>query len=127
MRLNQITVPAKDIEASLIWYQMLGFHLIVDSDHYKRLLAPEGGTTLSLMQVEEAGVGSAPKIYLECDSQQALQAQYAKLAGQGVAFQHPPQDQTWLWREAWTTDPHGNAICLYTAGKNRLHPPWKVD
>ncbi len=37
-----------------------------------------------------------------------------------------PIDQRRLWREAYLSDPDGNTICLYHAGKNRLHPPWRI-
>jgi hypothetical protein len=35
-------------------------------------------------------------------------------------------DQTWLWREARLKDPDGNQLILYSAGKNRKDPPWKI-
>ena len=31
-----------------------------------------------------------------------------------------------IWREAHLRDPDGHAIRLYTAGENRLDPPWKL-
>jgi hypothetical protein len=44
-----------------------------------------------------------------------------------VAFEHKPTMQTWLWYEAWLRDPAGNTICLYHAGSNRRHPPWRIQ
>ena len=41
-------------------------------------------------------------------------------------FDSGPEDQTWLWREAWLRDPDGNRLCLYHAGNNRRFPPWRV-
>ena len=38
----------------------------------------------------------------------------------------PPQDQSWLWREAYLRDPDENIICLFHAGTNRRHPPWRL-
>ena len=35
-------------------------------------------------------------------------------------------NQEWLWREAYTSDPNGNRICLFYAGENRKNPPWRV-
>ena len=48
MRLNQVTLPVRDIARSKVFYQGLGFRLLVDSAHYCRLLAPEGDTTFSI-------------------------------------------------------------------------------
>jgi len=32
----------------------------------------------------------------------------------------------WLWREAWLYDVDGNKLILYSAGENRLNPPWRM-
>ena len=44
----------------------------------------------------------------------------------GIAFDSPPTDQPWLWREARLRDPDGNCLCLFAAGENRRHPPWRL-
>jgi hypothetical protein len=41
-------------------------------------------------------------------------------------FEHGPIDQSWLWREARLRDPDGHVICLFSAGENRINPPWKL-
>ncbi|VAV91987.1 hypothetical protein MNBD_ALPHA06-2044 [hydrothermal vent metagenome] len=126
MQLNQITMPASDIEMSLAWYLVLGFKLIVSSPDYKRLQAPAGEATLSLSCDDAPVTGPTPKIYLECASVTELDEQVTALQAKGVQFQSLPTDQNWLWREAWTADPSGNPVCLYFSGGNRLHPPWQV-
>ena len=45
----------------------------------------------------------------------------------GLQFESEPQDQPWLWREAYLRDPAGNRICLFRAGANRQNPPWRMD
>ena len=54
MRMNQVTVPATNIAASIAFYQALGLRLIVRSDHYARFECPDsdGGapTTFSMIQ-----------------------------------------------------------------------------
>jgi len=126
MRLNQITLPVRNVAASRDFYLELGFTLIVDSDLYIRLQAPQGGTTLSLQQVDALPQGHGPKIYLECDSAAALNQKVKVLKATGILFDTMPTDQSWLWREAWLSDPAGNKVCLYYAGENRLNPPWRV-
>lgn len=124
MRLNQVTLPARDVAASLEFYVALGFVLIVDSaPRYVRLAAPQGDATLSLHAADAAPV-DWPAIYLECD---ALDETVARLRARGVVIDEGPIDQSWLWREAWLRDPHGNRLCLYFAGVNRLDPPWRVS
>jgi len=123
MRLNQITLPSRDIARARDFYLQLGFELIVDSAHYVRLAAPDGRATLSLHVVEELPKGEGASVYLECADVDGV---YRRLAAAGIAFDHPPKDQTWLWREARLRDPDGNRLCLYHAGKNRLAPPWRV-
>ena len=53
--------------------------------------------------------------------------QVAALKSKGIAFVQDPRDEPWLWREARLVDPAGNVICLYHAGENRLHPPWRLS
>jgi catechol 2,3-dioxygenase-like lactoylglutathione lyase family enzyme len=123
MRLNQITLNSTDVIRGRDFYVRLGFTLIVDAPpHYMRLEAPEGGTTLSLHQVDVAQ-GNNAVLYLESD---ALDEDVARLTAAGFEFFQGPRDETWLWREARLKDPDGTEICLYHAGENRLNPPWRV-
>jgi predicted enzyme related to lactoylglutathione lyase len=63
-------------------------------------------------------------VYFECDD---LDDTVSRLREQGLRFASGPQDQRWLWREAHIRDPAGNEICLFHAGENRRHPPWRVQ
>lgn len=124
MNLNQVTVPALDIPASVAFYQRLGLELIVRDEHYARFQCPEGGATFSVERV--AGPlppRSATVVYFELEH---LDERVAQLQAAGLVFEHGPQDQPWLWREARLLDPAGNVICLYWAGENRLNPPWRL-
>ena len=123
MNLNQITLPALDIPASVAFYKRLGCALLVESAHYARFKAPKGDVTLSIHLVDEAPTVSRAVVYFECG---ALDLRVAELKALGVQFAQEPQDESWLWREARLLDPSGNAICLYHAGSNRLNPPWRV-
>ncbi|MDE1937808.1 MAG: VOC family protein [Alphaproteobacteria bacterium] len=124
MRLNQITVPALDLERSVAFYQTLGLKLIVRNDHYARFEMPDGDATLSLELTDDVqGAANGPHVYFEC---QNLDARVAALKAEGIVFDSDPADQRWLWREAWLTDPAGVKLCLYYAGKNRLNPPWRL-
>ncbi len=70
------------------------------------------------------GVERGPHVYFECED---LDARVATLKAKGIVFDSDPVDQSWLWREAWLTDPAGVKLCLYYAGKNRLDPPWRLN
>ena len=124
MRLNQVTVPALDIPASIAFYRNLGFELIVSSPHYARFKAPEGDASFSVHAMDSIPARSLTTIYFECEE---LDEQVAALMARGIEFLHGPIDQPWLWREARLADPSGNVICLYHAGENRLDPPWRVQ
>lgn len=127
MRLNQITAPASDLEASIAFYELLGLRLIVKSPSYARFELPKGEATFSLHLVEGAiARENAPQIYFEF-SDVGLDSEVDRLKEAGVSFERELVLQSWLWREAWLRDPAGNAICLYYAGENRRFPPWRVD
>ena len=125
MRLNQVTAPARDLDASIEFYLQLGLKLIVKSPHYARFELPEGGATFSLhITAGEIAGEHAPHIYFECED---VDAEVARLKAAGLVFEREPTMQTWLWYEAWLRDPAGNALCLYHAGVNRTHPPWRLQ
>ena len=125
MRLNQVTVPARDVAKSIAFYKTIGLRLIVESPHYARFELPDGESTFSIHAVEDAGrTPEGTGIYFECDD---LDARVATLKEKGLVFDSGPEDRSWLWREAWLRDPAGNRLCLFFAGKNRRFPPWRVS
>ena len=125
MRLNQVTAPCRDLDASIEFYRLLGLKLIVKSPHYARFELPDGGATFSLHLTQgEIPTANAPSLYFECDD---VDAEVARLKAGGLGFEHEPKMQEWLWYEAWLRDPSGHALCLYRAGANRTHPPWRIE
>jgi catechol 2,3-dioxygenase-like lactoylglutathione lyase family enzyme len=130
MNLNQVTVEVTDIPRSRAFYQRLGLTLIVSTDHYARFACPgdagtgddAGRATLSI-HLADAVTPNGTGIYFECPD---LDARVEALKTKGIVFDGDPVDQSWLWREAWLRDPDGHRLCLYSAGENRLDPPWKV-
>lgn len=125
MRLNQVTVPALDLERSIAFYQTLGLRLIVKTDDYARFEVGDGSETFSLHLTNDAhSAAGGPHIYFECDD---LDARVAALKAKGIAFNSDPVDQRWRWREAWLSDPAGVQLCLYHAGAMRRFPPWRIS
>ena len=124
MRLNQVTVPALDIARSIAFYKTLGFRLIVQAAHYARFEVPDGEATFSLHVADDAkGAANGASIYFECDD---LDARVADLKAKGIRFDSDPVEQSWLWREAWLSDPTGVKLCLFKAGETRRYPPWRL-
>lgn len=122
--LNQATVTAADLDASIAFYRLLGFRLIVKDVHYARFEIGDGRTTFSLHLGDAAHAANGPHLYFECID---LDARVADLKAKGIAFEDDPVDRSWKWREAWFRDPAGNRLCLYWAGENRRFPPWRID
>jgi catechol 2,3-dioxygenase-like lactoylglutathione lyase family enzyme len=124
MRLNQVTVPLIDYEASKAFYLRLGLKLIVDSPpHYARFEMPEGGSTFSIEKVDGWTGGDWPEVWFESDRLDEL---VLELKERGVVFEREPETMSYLWRVAQLRDPAGTRIALYHAGENRLNPPWRV-
>ena len=123
MNLNQVTIPVKDVEHSIRFYQKLGLHLIVKSlPHYARFECANGAS-FSLHRVDELPSGAGIWVYFEIAG---LDNQVQALIDNGVIFEELPNDKPWLWREARLRDPDDNLLILYYAGANRLHPPWRI-
>lgn len=124
MNLNQVTVPAVDVDASVDFYRRLGLELIVLSPHYARFKCPTGDASFSVQLVAEIPKrNEGVVVYFEVEQ---LDEKVKELQTLGVRFLQAPQDESWLWREAKLLDPSGNTICLYWAGENRLNPPWRI-
>jgi len=124
VNLNQVTLPSTDVSRAVGFYCSLGFTLIVDSPpDYARFECSEGDATFSVHLVSTAIAGPGAIVYFECRD---LDGTYAQLAARGIVFEAAPTVQPWLWREAYLRDPDGNLLCLFQAGENRRHPPWRV-
>jgi hydroxymethylpyrimidine/phosphomethylpyrimidine kinase len=123
-RLNQVTVTGTNYERSVDFYRRLGLQQIVDSPDtgYARF-ETAGGVTLSVQIDPEEKILATTAIYLECDD---LDERVEQLARAGIAFEHGPRNQPWMWREARLRDPDGNIIFFYKAGEARRFPPWRT-
>ena len=124
-RLNQITVTGTNYERSVDFYRRLGLKQIVDSHEtgYARF-ETAGGVTFSVQIDPDEKIIATTAIYLECDD---LDERVEKLARSGIAFEHGPRNQPWMWREARLRDPDGNIIFFYHAGESRRFPPWRIE
>lgn len=120
--INQMTVPTRNLSASIAFYRQMGLTQIVESQEnsYARFEAANG-VTLSVQGGSALSGGTT--IYLESG---ALDAWVAYLARRGVRFDQMPKDEEWGWREAHLADPDGNRICLYQAAEYRRFPPWRL-
>ena len=124
MNLNQVTVPCADFDASVAFYRRLGLRLIVsDPPDYARFECPVGDATFSLHRVPHVPGDHSIVVYFEIED---LDAKVRQLEAAGLRFESEPQDQPWLWREAYLSDPDHNPILLFDAGVNRLDPPWRL-
>jgi|GEM_PF-433579 len=123
LNLNQVTLPAIDIDASVAFYQGMGFTQIALSPHYARFECPEGEATFSVHLSAGTSGASGVVVYFECSD---LDVRVADLQARGYVFSKSPADERWLWREARLQDPAGNMLCLFWAGQNRKNPPWRV-
>lgn len=123
MDLNQVTLPAADMEKATEFYRRMGFLQIVDTPHYARFECTEGEATFSLSLNADRAAHSAT-IYFE---HEALDDLVTNLKDRGIEFSQEPTDMSFRWREAVLFDPSGNEIKLYWAGEDRRNPPWRVE
>ena len=125
MNLNQVTLPSIDVGQSVAFYKALGLKLIVDAvPRYARFECVDGNATFSVHEVASIPDQSGVVVYFECAD---LDSRFEALRSLGLEFDQPPTDEKWLWREARLRDPSNNVVCLYWAGANRRHPPWRVS
>lgn len=124
MRLNHVTLIVSDLDKSLGFYEKLGLTPIVIAEpRYARMVFPDGDETLSLEVTGEVAQPSRVQLYFECPD---LDEVWSRLERDGLVFEQPPTDMSYLWREARLRDPDGHQVRLYDAGVNRLNPPWRI-
>ena len=82
-----------------------------------------GRSTFSVDLVDRVVGTEEVIVYFEDDD---IDATYERLTAAGVAFDQPPTDMPWLWRESRFRDPDGHRLCLFHAGENRRNPPWRL-
>ncbi len=125
MQMNHITIAVAELERSIIFYERLGLQIIVHSPpRYARFYVPENDATFSLEVMSSVGPGSDTiHIYFECRD---IDATHENLIAAGFCFMQPPTDMPYLWREARLVDPDGHVLRLFSAGNNRLNPPWRL-
>lgn len=66
MNLNQVTLPALDIEQSALFYRGMGFTQIVNAPHYARFECPDGDATFSIHKVDRVVADTGVVVYFEC-------------------------------------------------------------
>jgi hydroxymethylpyrimidine/phosphomethylpyrimidine kinase len=122
-RLNQVTVTGTNYDRSVEFYRKLGLKQIVANPPDYARFETAGGATFSVQIDPEEKIIATTAVYLECDD---LDQRVEQLARSGLAFEHGPRNQPWMWREARLRDPDGNIIFLYKAGEARRFPPWRM-
>lgn len=124
MNLNQVTISSNDLERSVDFYKKLGLILIVDAlPRYARFECPEGDATFSIHKVESLENNDAPILYFEVDN---IKETVESLRNKGIEFNSEIEEKSWLWTEIDLIDPDGNKLKIYSAGKNRKNPPWRI-
>ncbi|MEP7130527.1 MAG: bifunctional hydroxymethylpyrimidine kinase/phosphomethylpyrimidine kinase, partial [Sphingomicrobium sp.] len=118
-RLNQVTVTGTHYRRSVEFYTQIGLRQIVDNPPDYARFETAGGATFSVQIDPEEKIIATTAVYLECED---LDERVERLARSGVAFEHGPRNQPWMWREARLRDPDGNIIFLYKAGEARRFP-----
>ena len=122
-RLNQVTVTGTNYERSVDFYRRLGLRQIVDNPPDYARFETAGGATFSVQIDPEEKIIATTAVYFEVDN---LDQRVEQLARSGLAFEHGPRNQPWMWREARLRDPDGNIVFLYKAGEARRFPPWRI-
>jgi hydroxymethylpyrimidine/phosphomethylpyrimidine kinase len=123
VNLNQVTLPCSDYDATVRFYLALGLTQIVDSPPRYARFETSGGSTFSIHASKSFEPCDDPAIDFEVDN---VDLKVRELKNRGLRFEADPQDQDWLWREAYLRDPSGNRLCIYHAGEIRRNPPWKI-
>ena len=120
-------LSVKDLQA---WYGeshiLHGVSFDVHQGEVVTLLGRNGaGKTTTLKSVMGIVAQRAGSVTFE--GRELIRCASNEIARAGIAFEHGPRNQPWMWREARLRDPDGNIIFLYKAGEARRFPPWRAE
>jgi predicted enzyme related to lactoylglutathione lyase len=110
VRLDHIELPVRDYEAARDWYRdRLGFEVEFEIPE-RRTAALRDEADLTVFVTE--GAEPNPEGFSFAIQVDDVDAKAAELAGQGVAFVHPPQKVYWGYG-AELLDPNGYRLRLW--------------
>ena len=123
IRLDQVNLIVRDVEASRTFYSRLGLDFgdvrdpvwddhHVSAEHGEHSPIDVDLDSTSFVQKWDAGWpgGSGVVIGFKVDSRHEVDALVASLAAEGVAVQQEPFDAFWGARYAVVSDPDGNGV-----------------
>jgi catechol 2,3-dioxygenase-like lactoylglutathione lyase family enzyme len=110
IKFDHLVIPVRDHARSRDWYvATLGLRVEFEVPARKATaLQDDGGFTIFVEQ-STGPVGNGTALYFSVDNVDDV---HAKLAGQGVAFAHPPQKTYWGYG-AELTDPDSYLVRLW--------------
>lgn len=110
MRLSNVTIWTPDPAQARDWYaKHFGFAVVEDTGRFV-LLDDGHGSSIAFHAGEMADPGRV-QFHIEVDD---IDAEYARLASEGLDFEGPPADRPWGVRSTATTDPAGHSVELTT-------------
>lgn len=121
---NNIGLAVRDLEASLEFYQILGFE-IVHRDETPAATIRAGSAVLYVFQTTEKTepvsrdlelVHNPPGIDHISFDVSDVDELYARLNGK-ISFEGPPENQPWGYRATSALDPDGNRVYFLSALK----------
>ena len=125
VRLDQINIVVRDMEAMSGFYRRLGLQIAAPSDewaaHHRTEVGEDKGDVLDFdldsqefARVWNAGWPGGPGVVLtfRVESRDDVDHLYSDLASAGYRTQQPPYDTFWGARFAVVADPDGNSVGL---------------
>lgn len=104
------TLPARDMDATLAFFDRLGFRLVARYGEYGGAYAILARADLELHFFEHGAIDPKQNYagcYIRVEDVDGL---YAELVANGVPIPHGPDDKPWGMREFAVLDPCGNLL-----------------
>ena len=120
MKLDQVTVIARDYDASVAFYRALGLTQIVAAPPRYARFECENGATFSLHLDAAGEAPGGTVVYFELDD---LDATVERLKRQGMTFSQEPRDERWLWRRRGCMIPRATRSASTTPARTAASRP----
>jgi uncharacterized glyoxalase superfamily protein PhnB len=100
-------------EAKAFYCDHFGFKTTFEAENYLGLVSEDGTCELSFMPTMGCGPSAEAAGLTLCLEVEDVDAEYARLGKEGVAFVEGPRDNPWGDRSAIAVDPIGVSVYIY--------------
>lgn len=119
---SHITVPSRNLEASIAFYKMLGMHLVEHEVNHHAHFESKEHKAIFTIYYNNLKPDDEVKVYFEVDDLENVELRFRESV---IDTEKIPSN--WQGKELHLKDPDGNRVVLYKKFTAAVVPPWQQE